>query len=79
MRKSTKTVAAAVLIMGSLATGACSQTPHATQTPRPTIPSTQPTTPAVQPLNCSGGTGGLGCGPGWIWRDGWRGWGCYPC
>jgi hypothetical protein len=30
-------------------------------------------------LDCYGTTGGMGCGPGWTWRDGWRGWACYPC
>lgn len=35
--------------------------------------------PRVHPLDCVGTTGPRGCGPGWIWRDGWRGWGCYPC
>jgi hypothetical protein len=79
MRKITMTVAAAVLMFGSLATAACSQTPQARQTPHPTIVNTQTTTPAVQPLDCFGSTGGMGCGPGWVWRDGWRGWGCYPC
>jgi hypothetical protein len=35
--------------------------------------------PRVQPLDCYGTTGSMGCGPGWTWRDGWRGWACYPC
>ena len=33
----------------------------------------------VQMLDCGGTTGAAGCGPGWFWRDGWRGRGCYPC
>jgi len=43
---------------------------------------TQPAVPAgprVQALDCYGTTGNMGCGPGWFWRDGWRGWACYPC
>jgi hypothetical protein len=38
-----------------------------------------PTAPGVHMLDCAGTTGRMGCGPGWIWRDGWRGWACYPC
>jgi hypothetical protein len=34
---------------------------------------------AVAALDCQGTTGNMGCGPGWFWRDGWRGWACYPC
>lgn len=33
----------------------------------------------MQLLDCGGTTGVAGCGPGWHWRDGWRGRGCYPC
>ena len=38
-----------------------------------------PQRPAVQMIDCEGFTGAMGCGPGWFWRDGWRGWACYPC
>jgi hypothetical protein len=38
-----------------------------------------PPTPIMQRLDCSGTTGIHGCGPGWIWHDGWRGWACYVC
>jgi hypothetical protein len=38
-----------------------------------------PAEPKVQGLDCQGTTGNMGCGPGWFWRDGWRGWACYPC
>jgi hypothetical protein len=48
-------------------------------TPKPTPAYSQPMTPPVKPLDCVGTTGRFGCGPGWFWRDGWRGWGCYPC
>jgi hypothetical protein len=40
---------------------------------------TQAPKPTVQGLDCAGGTGSMGCGPGWFWRDGWRGFACYPC
>jgi hypothetical protein len=33
----------------------------------------------VQLFDCRGTTGDMGCGPGWFWRDGWRGFACYPC
>ena len=42
--------------------------------PRPSTP-----VPIITAMNCVGGTGLEGCGPGWFWRDGWRGMGCYPC
>jgi hypothetical protein len=38
-----------------------------------------PIGPKVQMFDCRGTTGDMGCGPGWFWRDGWRGWACYPC
>jgi hypothetical protein len=76
MRKIAMALVAAALITGSLTTA---QTASAAQTTHDTIVYTPTPRPAVQPLNCQGGTGGMGCGPGWIWRDGWRGWGCYPC
>jgi hypothetical protein len=46
------------------------------------ITHTQPSVaavPKVAALDCHGTTGNMGCGPGWFWRDGWRGWACYPC
>jgi hypothetical protein len=77
MRKIAIAVFAAALTTGSFLTA---QTASAADVnPRPTPVYTQPSAPTVKPLNCQGGTGGMGCGPGWIWRDGWRGWACYPC
>jgi hypothetical protein len=77
MRKFAMAFAAAALMTGVLAPVAHAQTaqpiPHVTDT------STQTTTPAVQPLACNGTTGSEGCGPGWFWRNGERGWACYPC
>lgn len=79
MHKIAKAVAGAALIAGSLATA---QTAHAAQTTHDTTVYTQPAQPpppVFAPLDCFGTTGGKGCGPGWFWRDGWRGWACYPC
>jgi hypothetical protein len=63
MRKIIVAVAAAALMIGSLA-GA--QTASATQNPNG---------PTIHPLDCRGTTGYMGCGPGWVW-DGAR---CVPC
>jgi len=30
--------------------------------------------PKTQMLDCRGTIGGMGCGPGWFWSDGWREW-----
>ena len=79
MRKVIKAVAGAALVAGTLVTA---QTAHAAQATHDTTVYTQPAqppTPLIQPLDCFGTTGGMGCGPGWVWGDGWRGWACYPC
>lgn len=47
---------------------------NVTAPPRPSTP-----VPIISALDCSGTTGWAGCGPGWIWRDGWRGFACYVC
>jgi ABC-type oligopeptide transport system substrate-binding subunit len=75
-------VAAATLVAGSLATAACAPAPRASsQISEDTVAHSQDATtpPTVQPLDCRGTTGWHGCGPGWFWRDGWHGPGCYPC
>jgi hypothetical protein len=78
MRKIAITVAAGAMLFGSLATAQVAQA--AQTTTHDTIVYTQPAgPPRVEALDCVGTTGAMGCGPGWIWRDGWRGWGCYPC
>jgi hypothetical protein len=77
MRTRTAAIAATALAMGSL-----TMVPHAraAQTPYYPIVPTDPGRPAiVQPLDCEGTTGYHGCGPGWYWRNGYRGWACYPC
>jgi hypothetical protein len=33
----------------------------------------------IQKAACDGVTGVHGCGPGWFWRFGRRGWACYRC
>lgn len=76
MRKLAIAIAAAAMMTGSVATAqtafAAAQTHNATVYPQPPMPT-------VRPLDCNGGTGTFGCGNGWHWRDGWKGWGCYPC
>ena len=54
-------------------TAQAAQSSHDTTTYAPTP------TPVIQPLDCDGTTGSHGCGPGWYWRDGERGWACYVC
>ena len=79
VRKIGMALAIAALMSGSVATA---QTAYAAQTTHDTNVYTQPsvpTLPKVQMLDCRGTTGAMGCGPGWFWRDGWRGWSCYPC
>jgi hypothetical protein len=80
MRKVATAFAVAALMTGSLATA---QAATAAQTaPDPAVytqPAPMPAQPKVQALDCEGTTGAMGCGPGWFWRDGWRGWACYPC
>jgi hypothetical protein len=77
MRKFAMTVSATAMIIGSLvaAPGA-----GAAQVARDvTVAPPTPPQPAVKMLDCFGTTGAMGCGPGWFWRDGWRGFACYPC
>jgi hypothetical protein len=79
MRKFATVLVMAAAMAGSVLTA---QTASAAQTnpdPHVYIQPAVPKTPGVQMLDCVGGTGGRGCGPGWFWRDGWRGWACYQC
>jgi hypothetical protein len=78
MRKIVMTVAAGAMLLGSLTTAQIAQAAQTSAT-HDTIVYTQPAAPKVHALDCRGGTGAMGCGPGWFWRDGWRGWACYPC
>jgi hypothetical protein len=79
MRKIGMALVIAALMSGSVATA---QMAYAAQSSHDTNVYTEPPVPAgpkVQMLDCHGTTGDMGCGPGWFWRDGWRGWACYPC
>jgi len=72
-------LAIVAILTGSAATA---QTAYAAQNSNDTnvyIQPAAPNRPDVQMLDCRGTTGDMGCGPGWFWRDGWRGWACYPC
>jgi hypothetical protein len=75
-KKIAMTVAAAALIAEPLVTAMnaqAAQSSHNTTTYGPTP------TPVIQPLDCNGTTGDMGCGPGWYWRNGDQGWRCYAC
>jgi len=76
MRRIVMGLAAAGMIAGSL-TGV--QTANAAQSNNGTPSTTHSSPPIITALDCYGTTGNMGCGPGFFWRDGWRGWACYPC
>ncbi|MEH3138686.1 MAG: hypothetical protein PGN37_00615 [Mycobacterium kyogaense] len=79
MRRLARTVGASALIVGSLL-GAPTATAAQLTNPAPApAPVPVPERPTVQLLDCYGSTGWMGCGPGWTWRDGWRGFACYVC
>lgn len=73
MRTKVVVTAAALALLsgpfGMLATAHAAQNSHDTTTYTPTP------TSIVQPLDCHGTTGYMGCGPGWVW-NGNR---CVPC
>lgn len=80
MRRVAMAIASAALIAGSLVgaqtanAAATNNTNNVTTPVRPTYP-----VPTIAALDCYGSTGWAGCGPGWVWRDGWRGFACYVC
>jgi hypothetical protein len=76
MRRITTIVAAAAILASPLAVA---QTAQAADVSNDTTIYLPVPSPRTQPLDCVGTTGSHGCGPGWFWRDGWRGWACYPC
>jgi hypothetical protein len=79
MQKIALAVAAAALIAGPLASAQVAQAASAT-TPTTNVSTPAPVQgPKTLMLDCQGTTGSMGCGPGWVWHDGWRGWACYPC
>ena len=78
MKRIATAVAVGALIVGPLVTA---QPAGAAGVARDSVETVQPapTEPTVMAFDCQGTTGAMGCGPGWFWRDGWRGWACYPC
>ena len=78
MRKIAMTIAAAALTIGTFTMTPLAQAAQVAPTPPRPVVNTQPSAP-VQMMDCAGTTGRMGCGPGWIWHDGWRGYACYPC
>jgi Spy/CpxP family protein refolding chaperone len=76
MKKLTLTLTAAALALGALALTASAQTQLGAASLHAQL---QNATPIVRPIACNGRTGVHGCGPGWFWRFGRRGWACYAC
>ena len=79
MRKIFLMAATAAMLLGPLVTAQAAQAAQTSPTSPDPIVYTQPAGPTVKAFDCEGTTGRMGCGPGWFWRDGWRGWACYPC
>jgi hypothetical protein len=79
MRKLATTVGATAMIVGSLLGTPTAGAAQVSTLPPAPVPVPTPQVPKVQLLDCYGSTGWMGCGPGWTWRDGWRGFACYPC
>ncbi len=81
MRRFATTVGATAMIVGSLmgAPAAGAAAAGTDVTVAPPAPAPVPQRPTVQMFDCFGTTGWMGCGPGWVWRDGWRGFSCYVC
>jgi hypothetical protein len=78
LQKMAMVVAVGAILSGALATAqpaSAAQVSHDTNSSATTVAPR----PTVQMFDCAGGTGAMGCGPGWFWRDGWRGFACYPC
>ena len=67
MKHLTITSIAAALVLGSLAIAANAQTQLAGAAS--IHAQTQNATPIIKKAACNGRTGGMGCGPGWIWND----------
>ena len=78
MHRLTMAVAVAALMTGPILTAPTAGAASVQDTTTYTQPAV-PAGPKVAALDCQGTTGNMGCGPGWFWRDGWRGWACYPC
>jgi hypothetical protein len=78
MRKLATALAVGALIVGPVITASAASAAHTAPDTTVTVAPTPPE-PTVKAFDCHGTTGAMGCGPGWFWRDGWRGWACYPC
>lgn len=78
MRKLATIVASAAILASPLSVAPTVQAADVSHDTTVYQPAPSPT-PRVHPMDCGGTTGRMGCGPGWTWRDGWRGWACYPC
>ncbi|CAN5639855.1 hypothetical protein BH09ACT7_BH09ACT7_25150 [soil metagenome] len=79
MRRIALSVAAAGLIVLPIAAAQTAQAADVTSNQTVTAPVAPAQGPQIQMFDCYGTTGDMGCGPGWFWRDGWRGFACYPC
>jgi hypothetical protein len=80
MRKLATALAVGALMAGPMLTAPSATAAHTTiDTTTYSQPAPTQTDRTVQAMDCAGGTGDRGCGPGWFWRDGWRGFACYPC
>lgn len=79
MRSRMRSLAVGVMLAGgALLSAPAANAGQVIDTPR--IPSPAPSpVPGVQMFDCQGSTGDRGCGAGFFWRDGWHGFGCYPC
>ena len=77
MRKIAIVIATAGIAAGSLLGAQPASAAQSNSGTTPVNPHYSP--PVITALDCYGTTGNMGCGPGWFWRDGWRGWACYPC
>jgi hypothetical protein len=69
MRTLTTSLAAAALLLGSMAlASAQTQQPGAAGLKA----QVQNATPVIKQAACNGTTGGYGCGPGWVWNGYYR-------
>jgi hypothetical protein len=80
MKKLVTLCAAGILVAGTMATMSLMaraevQAPSAANFHAALVNSSR----IVTEVSCRGTTGIYGCGPGWYWRHGWKGWACYRC
>jgi hypothetical protein len=67
-----------MLVGGAMLSAPAAHAGQVVNEPRIPAPAPAPQ-PVVQMFDCQGSTGDHGCGAGFFWRDGWHGFGCYPC